>query len=115
LRLSKAGTVLIAIDGPGGAGKSTLAAAIASRFDRAHVVCLDDFAKPTQQVQSLAFTMVSKKVGNCDKRMDDKHANYPPSFCFIGNLFINGRINNHPYFKSENQYSNYNNNWQPCP
>ena len=50
--------------------------------------------------------MVSKKVSNCDKWMDDKHADYPPRFCFIGNLFINGRINNHPYFKSENQYSN---------
>ncbi len=63
--------------------------------------------------------MVSKKVNNCDKWMDDKHADYPPSFCFIGNLFINGRINNHPYFKSENQYgnykdNNYKDNWQPC-
>ena len=44
--------MLIAMDGPGGAGKSTLAAAIASRFDRAHVVCLDDFAKPTQQLRA---------------------------------------------------------------
>jgi 2-phosphoglycerate kinase len=52
LRLSKAGTVFIAIDGPGGAGKSTLAAAVASRFDRAHVVCLDDFAKPIQQLRA---------------------------------------------------------------
>jgi hypothetical protein len=59
------------------------------------------------------LTMVSKKVNNCDKWMDDKHTDYPPSFCFIGNLFINGRINNHPYFKGENQYSNYKDNWQP--
>jgi uridine kinase len=44
--------VLIAIDVPGGAGKGSLAAAIASRFDRAHVVCLDDFAKPTQQLRT---------------------------------------------------------------
>ena len=58
--------------------------------------------------------MVSKKVNNCDKWMDDKHADYPPSFFFIGNPFINGCINNHPYFKSENQYGNYNNDWQPC-
>jgi hypothetical protein len=57
--------------------------------------------------------MVSKKVGNCDKWMDDKHTYYPPSFCFIGNPFIYGYINNHPYFKGENQYSSHNNNWQP--
>ena len=57
--------------------------------------------------------MVSKKVGNCDKWMDDKHTDYPPSFCFIGNPFIYGCINDHPYFKDENRYSNYNNNWQP--
>ena len=71
-------------------------------------------ATPIQLPQILAFTVVSKKVNNCDKWVDDKHANYPPSFCFIGNLFINSRINNHPYFKSENQYCNYKNNWQPC-
>jgi hypothetical protein len=46
--------------------------------------------------------------------MDDEHADYPPSFGFIGNLLINGCIDNHPYFKSKNQYGNYNNNWQPC-
>jgi hypothetical protein len=62
----------------------------------------------------LAFTMVSKKVNNCDKWMKDKHADYPPSSCLIGNPFINGRVNNHPYFKSENQYSNYKDGWQPC-
>jgi hypothetical protein len=28
-------------------------------------------------------------------------------------LLFYGRINNHPYFKGENQNSNYNNNWQP--
>jgi hypothetical protein len=73
-----------------------------------------DLCQELASAQSLPFVMVSKKVGNCDKRMDDKHADYPPSFCFIGNLLINGRINNHPYFKSEKQYSNYNNDWQPC-
>ena len=57
--------------------------------------------------------MVSKKVGNCDKWVDDKHTDYPPSFCFIGNPFIYNCINNHPYFKGGNQYSNDNNNWQP--
>jgi hypothetical protein len=61
----------------------------------------------------LALTMISKKVSNCDKWMDDKHTDYPPSFCLVGNAFINGRINNHPYFKSEKQYSNYKNDWQP--
>jgi hypothetical protein len=71
-------------------------------------------AAPDPAAQSLAFTMVSKKVNNCDKRMDDKHADYPPGSRFIRNLFINGRINNHPYFKSENQYSNYDDDWQPC-
>jgi hypothetical protein len=57
--------------------------------------------------------MVSKKVGDCDKRMDDEHADYPPSFRFIGNPSIYDCINNHPYFKGEYQYSNYNDNWQP--
>jgi hypothetical protein len=71
-------------------------------------------AAPDPAAQGLTFTMVSKKVNNCDKWMDDKHTDYPPSFCFISNLFISGRINNHPYFKSENQYSNYKDNWQPC-
>jgi hypothetical protein len=69
-------------------------------------LCLDDFAKAGPAAESLAFTMVSKKVSNCDEWVNDKHADYRPSFCFIGNLFINGRINNHPYFKSKNQYSN---------
>src|ERR1700745_2082578 len=58
--------------------------------------------------------MVSKKVNNCDKWMDEKHADYPPGFCFIGNPFINDCINNHPYLKGEKQYSNYNNDRQPC-
>lgn len=57
--------------------------------------------------------MISKKVGDCDKGMNDKHADYPPSFCFIGNPSIYDCINNHPYFKGENKYSNYNDNWQP--
>ena len=62
----------------------------------------------------LAFAIVRSKSDNYDEWIDDKHTDYPPSFCFIGNLSINGRINNHPYFKSENQYSNYKDNWQPC-
>ena len=48
LRDGKKGTMLVAIDGAGGAGKSTLAAAIADRFDNTHVICLDDFAKPSR-------------------------------------------------------------------
>jgi uridine kinase len=41
-------TVLVAIDGAGGAGKSTLASAIADRFDNTHIVCLDDFSQPSR-------------------------------------------------------------------
>jgi uridine kinase len=40
-------TVLIAIDGQGGAGKSTLAAWLADTLGDATVVCLDDFARPS--------------------------------------------------------------------
>lgn len=47
IRSSKPGTVLVAIDGAGGAGKSTLAASIADQIDRSYVVCLDDFARPS--------------------------------------------------------------------
>jgi len=73
-------------------------------------------AAPTATPSSVTgpFTMVSEKINNRNKWVDDKHTDYPQSFCFIGNSLINRRINNHPYFKSENQYSNYNNNWQPC-
>jgi uridine kinase len=47
IRRSKSGTVLVAIDGAGGAGKSTLAAGIAEHSESAYVVCLDDFARPS--------------------------------------------------------------------
>jgi len=47
IRRSKPGTVLIAIDGAGGAGKSTLAARIAEGLDSSSIVCLDDFARPS--------------------------------------------------------------------
>lgn len=47
IRRSKPGTVLVAIDGAGGAGKSTLAASIAEQLDSARIVCLDDFARPS--------------------------------------------------------------------
>ena len=40
-------TVLVAIDGEGGAGKSTLASLLAATLGGATVVCLDDFARPT--------------------------------------------------------------------
>jgi hypothetical protein len=45
VRRSKPGTVLVAIDGAGGAGKSTLAASIARQVDNSYVICLDDFAR----------------------------------------------------------------------
>lgn len=47
LRRSKPGTLLVAIDGAGGAGKSTLAASIARQLDNSYVICLDDFARPS--------------------------------------------------------------------
>lgn len=47
LRRSKPGTLLVAIDGPGGAGKSTLAASIARQLGSSCVICLDDFARPS--------------------------------------------------------------------
>jgi uridine kinase len=47
VRRSKPGTVLVAIDGAGGAGKSTLAASIAGQLDGSYMVCLDDFARPS--------------------------------------------------------------------
>ncbi len=46
LRRGQQGTVLVAIDGAGGAGKSTLAAGLAGRLGDTYVVCLDDFAQP---------------------------------------------------------------------
>ena len=57
------------------------------------------------------LTTVGKEVNNCDKRMDDEHADYPPGLCFITQFFINGCIYNHPYFKSEDQYSDDNDYW----
>ncbi len=47
VRRSKPGTVLVAIDGAGGAGKSTLAASVARQVDNSYVICLDDFARPS--------------------------------------------------------------------
>jgi uridine kinase len=47
IRRSKPGTVLVAIDGAGGAGKSTLAASIADQMEGSCIVCLDDFARPS--------------------------------------------------------------------
>lgn len=40
-------TVLVSIDGEGGAGKSTLAECLAAAVGGAAVVCLDDFARPS--------------------------------------------------------------------
>lgn len=39
-------TVWIGVDGPGGSGKSTFAARVASAIDRAVVVAVDDFSGP---------------------------------------------------------------------
>ena len=47
IRRSKPGTVLVAIDGAGGAGKSSLAASIADQMHSSFIVCLDDFARPS--------------------------------------------------------------------
>ena len=47
IRLSRPGTVLVAIDGAGGAGKTTLATRIADEMYGSYVVCLDDFARPS--------------------------------------------------------------------
>lgn len=47
LRRGTPRTVLVAIDGEGGAGKSTLARWLADTLGDATVVCLDDFARPT--------------------------------------------------------------------
>ena len=41
LRGRSKGTVLVAIDGAGGAGKSTLAPVVADQFDNTHIVCDD--------------------------------------------------------------------------
>lgn len=43
----KTATLLVAIDGEGGAGKSTLAASLAVDLGAATVLCLDDFARPS--------------------------------------------------------------------
>lgn len=42
------GTLIVGIDGPGGAGKSTVASALAGRLDAA-VVAMDDFYRPSAQ------------------------------------------------------------------
>jgi uridine kinase len=47
LRESVSGTVLVAIDGHGGAGKSSLAQRIKDALDDVTVVCLDAFSRPT--------------------------------------------------------------------
>jgi uridine kinase len=47
LRFSRSGTVLVAIDGHGGAGKSSLARQIEDALDHVTVVCLDAFSRPT--------------------------------------------------------------------
>jgi uridine kinase len=43
-------TRVIAIDGPGGAGKSTLARAVAAALDGAQIVATDDFARPDNPI-----------------------------------------------------------------
>lgn len=47
LRAGTTGTVLVAIDGQGGAGKSSLARLIQTAIGDVSVVCLDAFARPT--------------------------------------------------------------------
>jgi uridine kinase len=38
--------LLVAVDGGGGAGKSTLAASLASAFDQLEIIHVDDFYRP---------------------------------------------------------------------
>ncbi len=47
IRRGKPGTVLVAIDGAGGAGKSAIAASIAGQIGNSCMICLDDFARPS--------------------------------------------------------------------
>jgi uridine kinase len=47
VRGSRTGTVLVAIDGHGGAGKSSLARRIRDALDDVTVICLDAFSRPT--------------------------------------------------------------------
>jgi uridine kinase len=47
IRRNKDGTVLVAIDGQGGAGKTALARKIAGVLPDVTAICLDDFARPT--------------------------------------------------------------------
>jgi uridine kinase len=47
IRGGKHGTVLVAIDGAGGAGKSTISASIADQISGSYIICLDDFARPS--------------------------------------------------------------------
>ncbi len=47
IRRGKHTTVLVAVDGAGGAGKSTISASIASQIADSFVICLDDFARPS--------------------------------------------------------------------
>ena len=47
IRRGKHGTVLVAIDGAGGAGKSTISASIADQMGTSCIICLDDFARPS--------------------------------------------------------------------
>ena len=46
LREGKRGTILVAIDGQGGAGKSSLAARIKAELPDVTTICLDDFGRP---------------------------------------------------------------------
>ena len=48
--------LLIAIDGPGGAGKSTLAAALQQHFEQVTIVPHDDFYRPMDEEDRLTLT-----------------------------------------------------------
>lgn len=46
LREARRGTILVALDGQGGSGKSSLAARIAAALSDVTTICLDDFGRP---------------------------------------------------------------------
>lgn len=76
IRRVKHGTVLVAIDGAGGAGKSTISASISDQIGSSYVVCLDDFARPSvpawdqQRFRRQVLTPLLAEQDACYQRWD---------------------------------------------